>query len=68
MGLSDSSRTDEYKAQGLVRSASVQTGQFSDRETSASRLWQLPEVVSFSETFLQPGATGNVRKSINVIS
>jgi hypothetical protein len=28
----------------------------------------LPEVFSFSETLLQPGATGNVRKSINVIS
>jgi hypothetical protein len=28
----------------------------------------LPEVFSFSETLLQPGATGNVRKSIDVIS
>jgi hypothetical protein len=28
----------------------------------------LPEVSSFSETLLQPGATGNVRKGINVIS
>jgi hypothetical protein len=28
----------------------------------------LPEVFSFSETLLQSGATGNVRKSINVIS
>jgi hypothetical protein len=28
----------------------------------------LPEVFSFSESLLQPGATGNVRNSINVIS
>jgi catechol 2,3-dioxygenase-like lactoylglutathione lyase family enzyme len=27
----------------------------------------LPEIFSFSETLLQPGVTGNVRKSINVI-
>ena len=31
-------------------------------------LYRLPEVFSFSETLLQPGATGNVPNSINVIS
>jgi hypothetical protein len=29
---------------------------------------RLPEVFAFSETLLQPGATGNVRVSLNVIS
>jgi hypothetical protein len=35
---------------------------------AGSHLWRLPEVFSFAETLLQPCATGNAGKNINVIS